>query len=235
MAASEASNSRPLDAAICRVSVSGPPYNAAVATAKRPRGRTKGRTKAETRERILSAAETCFATSGYAAATNRQIADAAGVTAAAIYQHFPSKFDLYIAVHERAFAAIREGFERIPDETTTFREGLLAMFELARQLTSLDPMLALFEVRAPIEARRHPDLTGVVGGYTAPVIETYRRIAERGVKSGEITEKNVSVIVAGVAAMIQGLTQSAWYVETTDAWGELIDRYIDLVPAAPTS
>jgi AcrR family transcriptional regulator len=201
--------------------------------AKRPRGRPRGRTKAETRELILTAAETCFAQWGYDAATNRQIAEAAGVTAGAIYQHFPSKLDLYLAVHHRAFAQLQNAFDRVPAETDTFRDGLLAMFEIARRFTAADPMLALFVLRAPIEARRHAELTEEVGGYTAPIWEAYRKLAQRAIDSGEIEGRSIETLTAGLAAMIQGLTQSAWYMGSTAAWGSLIDRYVELVPTTP--
>jgi AcrR family transcriptional regulator len=200
-----------------------------VKVAKHPRGRPKGRTKAETREQILRAAEACFAVSGYDKATNRQIAEAAGVTAGAIYQHFPSKLDLYIAVHDRTYDIIKDGFKAVAESTVTFREGLLAMFELARRLTDSDPMMARFAVRAPLEARRHPELTKVVGGYTAPVIEIWHEVAQRAVDEGNVA-CTVDEIAAGIASMISGLTQSAWYNTGPEAWNELIDEFINLIP-----
>jgi AcrR family transcriptional regulator len=54
------------------------------------------------RAEILAAALDAFAAKGYTAATNAEIARAAGVTAAALYYYFPSKADLFrAAVSER--------------------------------------------------------------------------------------------------------------------------------------
>jgi AcrR family transcriptional regulator len=200
------------------------------AAAKHPRGRPRGRTKAQTRELILAAAESCFAQWGYDAATNRQIAEAAGVTAGAIYQHFPSKRDLYMAVHSRAYHLINAEFAKVPETTDTFREALIAMLELARRLTTSHSMLALFAVRAPIESRRHADITQEASGCTAPVFAVYMTVAQRALDSGEISGRRVEEVVAGIATLIQGLTQSAWYVGSADEWSALIDRFVGLIP-----
>jgi AcrR family transcriptional regulator len=67
---------------------------AAVAT-----GRIKG---PERRKRILDAAAEGFATRGYHATSVGQIAEAAGITKPVIYDHFPSKRDLFVALLEQA-------------------------------------------------------------------------------------------------------------------------------------
>lgn len=59
------------------------------------------------RAEILEAALHLFAERGYAAATNAQIARAAGVTPAALYYYFPSKADLFqAAITERRSAIL---------------------------------------------------------------------------------------------------------------------------------
>ena len=73
------------------------------------------RSEEQTRERILAVAAECFGTHGYAATSIRDIARDVGVTAGAIYVHFPSKERLLVAVYE-------EGVRRISkavDEVTT--------------------------------------------------------------------------------------------------------------------
>jgi AcrR family transcriptional regulator len=67
---------------------------AAVAT-----GRIKG---AERRRRILDAAAEGFAARGYHATSVGQIAEAAGISKPVIYDHFPSKRDLFVALLEQA-------------------------------------------------------------------------------------------------------------------------------------
>ena len=50
---------------------------------------------------VLDAAESIFAEHGYEAAKVQSIASAAGVSLATLYAAFPTKWDVYRAVHAR--------------------------------------------------------------------------------------------------------------------------------------
>lgn len=52
----------------------------------------------DTQAEILAAARTLFIAQGYTATTVRQIATAAGITPAAIYNHFPGKAEVFTAL-----------------------------------------------------------------------------------------------------------------------------------------
>ena len=62
--------------------------------------RTIGSTAVETRVRILDAARALFAERGYAGTSVRDLADALGMTKAALYYHFPGKADILLALVE---------------------------------------------------------------------------------------------------------------------------------------
>lgn len=68
------------------------------------------RRAAETRERILDAALACFAARGYEGTSMRQLAEACGLTDAALYYHFESKAALM-----RALLAERWGTIAAPE------------------------------------------------------------------------------------------------------------------------
>jgi AcrR family transcriptional regulator len=81
------------------------------------------------RQQIIDTARTVFATCGFRGATTRAIAEAAGVTEAVIFQHFPDKSALYAAIleqkasdpaDERWFAAL-EAARKSGDDTETLR------------------------------------------------------------------------------------------------------------------
>jgi AcrR family transcriptional regulator len=58
-------------------------------------------TQAQTRQRLLDAAERAFAAEGFAGASLDRIADTAGFTRGAVYSNFTDKADLFVAVLDR--------------------------------------------------------------------------------------------------------------------------------------
>ncbi len=64
------------------------------------------RDKAGHHEQILAAARQEFLTCGFADASMRRIASAAGMSAAGLYKHFPSKEEMFAALVEPAFQGL---------------------------------------------------------------------------------------------------------------------------------
>ena len=60
--------------------------------------RTARLPKEQRRQQVLAAALEVFSTAGYHAASMDEIADRAGVSKPVLYQHFPGKLDLYLAL-----------------------------------------------------------------------------------------------------------------------------------------
>lgn len=57
--------------------------------------------RSERRAQLLEAAQSVFVARGYHAAAMDEIADRAGVSKPVLYQHFPGKLDLYLALLDR--------------------------------------------------------------------------------------------------------------------------------------
>jgi AcrR family transcriptional regulator len=74
----------------------------------------------ERREAILDAALDVFARRGYHGSSIDEIAHAAGISKALIYEHFPSKRDLHVSLLERS---VQEVFERLADAAATSDPG----------------------------------------------------------------------------------------------------------------
>ena len=62
--------------------------------------RTQGERSATTREALIVAGRSLFATRGFAAVGTEEIVKAAGVSRGALYHHFPDKSELFAAVYE---------------------------------------------------------------------------------------------------------------------------------------
>lgn len=76
---------------------------------------TRQRRVEHTRNLLLDAAEEVVARQGFGAAAMEVIADAAGYTRGAIYSHFGTKEELFIAVMERQLQRFLDGFSDIVD------------------------------------------------------------------------------------------------------------------------
>jgi AcrR family transcriptional regulator len=74
---------------------------------------TKRAAGAQSRQRILAAAIELFAASGYAGTSMRDIAEAVGMTKAALYYHFSSKEEVLEAVTEPLLAEIEALVQRV--------------------------------------------------------------------------------------------------------------------------
>ncbi|OBF14882.1 TetR/AcrR family transcriptional regulator [Mycobacterium sp. ACS4331] len=80
---------------------------------------TRQRRVEHTRTLLLDAAEEVVARDGFGAAALEVIADAAGYTRGAIYAHFGTKEELFLAVMERQLQRFLDGFNDIVDSFET--------------------------------------------------------------------------------------------------------------------
>src|SRR3954468_9616681 len=117
-------------------------------------GRPPGASSEATSARILAAARVCFGRSGYDTTTNKQIADEAGVSAAAIYLYFDSKTALYLAAVRDAYDELVRRYRAAIGEGGSAREGLRAVLAASGGIHEREPSLASFFSAVPLEMRR---------------------------------------------------------------------------------
>ena len=92
--------------------------------------------KAATRERVLDAARRRFAREGFEATTTRDIAREAGIAAGTLFNYFPNKDAIALALIADALAAGRNDFEQ-RQRATSLAEDLFA--HVASGLRRLKP------------------------------------------------------------------------------------------------
>ena len=89
------------------------------------------------RQQVLAAALDVFSTAGYHAASMDEIADHAGVSKPVLYQHFPGKLDLYLAILdagiEDLMAAARTALTGTTDNATRVRAMVNAYFTFVEE------------------------------------------------------------------------------------------------------
>jgi AcrR family transcriptional regulator len=83
----------------------------------------------ERRAQLLDVARRVFGTSGFHAVSMETVAKEAGVTKPILYDHFPSKRDLYIALIDADLAALHDEVRKALAAPTGNRERIRASFQ----------------------------------------------------------------------------------------------------------
>lgn len=150
-------------------------------------GRPKAANAHETRQRILDAARSLFARRGYEGASNRAIAEEANLTTGAIYHYFDRKLDIYLAVFFDTYELVDSRIGTAIDACDTMIDALRAFLEIAHEMNNEDPSLALFLHSLTVDTQRDPALAVEIrAARSRSRGSLYRRIADLGVKTGEL-------------------------------------------------
>ena len=153
----------------------------------------------------MNAARACFARVGYERATNRDIGAEAGVTAAAIYQYFKSKTDLYVGVAAESIEELMPRLRAAVSGTTTARAALSA---IVREQLSLEQHAssARFLAGVPVEMQRHPEVAQAMLAQPGTFFELVLDVIKLGVRNGEITRDKAESVLAMFMAGVMGLS-----------------------------
>ncbi len=110
-----------------------------------------------TKAQLLAAAEEVFVRSGFEGAQMDEIAKAAGRSKGAIYAHYQSKDDLFLALYEhRSQIAFDRIFNSVKKSAS--REEAFQAFKKAIVDVSNDRTWLLLTIEAKLYAIRHPEL-----------------------------------------------------------------------------
>ena len=156
---------------------------------------------ADTRRRLLDAAWSVFARHGYDGTSVKQIADEAGHTTGAIYAHFSTKEELFLALLRERFAAKVDDLGAIFDTTDDLDSQLEALSERFGRLRDIEGDWDLLAAEFGLYAARHPEVAG-------PLIERQlqlrqglaeiitRRLATFGVEPATPPELIATAVIA---------------------------------------
>lgn len=184
-------------------------YDPAMPSKKaRKLGRPPATSSVETRQRILDVARRLFAELGWGVTTNKQVADEAGVTSAAIYHYFDSKLDMFLAVYDDAQALITSRFLEATDPYETFAAQFAAVLETAHEMNGDDPSLARFLGSARVDATRHPEISKGIARRRHAGNEIVARLVETGITTGEIEIGRRAEVTAFLRSALTGLNDA---------------------------
>jgi AcrR family transcriptional regulator len=160
-----------------------------------------------TRSLLLDAAEDVFAEKGFTAATLDDIASAAGYTKGAIYKHFSTKEDLFLAVSDRYWRRYFDNFTEVLSAVTEVRASELdKIAERWRQLSrDRGAEQAALGHEFTLYLLRNPDARDRVAAKRLEVVEALAKFAAEGIDR------------LGGALLISPLTFAYVLVATTDS------------------
>ena len=175
----------------------------------------------------MAAARHEFAAHGYAGTSNRSIAEAAGLTHTAIYNHFSSKAGLFTAVFTEAQDLLVTELER--GEATPRNGPVLpgALLDAVKALRAKDPTYVDFLASMYVEVRRHPELEVVfTQGPRFGVFEVIRRLTGTpDDAAGDDAATWFWIVFAIGLAQLSTLSDEDTFTTTLDAFR---DRFGDL-------
>jgi AcrR family transcriptional regulator len=180
------------------------------------------------RAAILDAALEVFSKRGYNGASIDEIAQAAGISKALIYEHFPSKKDLHVSLLERhtqeIFVRLAETADTDDPGEVRLRNGVSAFLEWVETHREAFRLLFrdTFELDvAEVLTRLQSQATGAIAALMAA------EPAERGPRD---RETDFALALEAMAQQLSGATQSLaiWWQSHPDIEREwLVDRVME--------
>lgn len=180
----------------------------------------------ETRELLLQSAETIFVRDGYEGAELGEIASLAGRTKGAIYAHFKSKEDIFLALIEQRTTRYRSQMAEMLARSTSTEENLAAFRQFYLSLTE-DQAWALLFLEFKLFAIRHPESKEKLQRYFDEVIPASRekRLIELLGPPGKGPDAlNLSVVIQTLQPLVSALAVETKLIPTL-----LTDRTLKIV------
>ena len=172
-------------------------------------GRPPAADSTETWRAILDSARRLFGERGYAAVTNKDVANEVGITTGALYHYVESKLDLYVAVDVDLQRNVYPRFVDAVDNADTFTGKLEAVLETAHAAAAEDETVVFFWGSVRSDMRRHPE----VAERLAAAVDARERflfgLVDVGVETGEIDDADRAIVAEVIRTVLHGLTDGS--------------------------
>jgi AcrR family transcriptional regulator len=133
-------------------------------------------TRSARRQQLLAAAQQVFVANGYHAAAMDDIAERAGVSKPVLYQHFPGKLELYLALLDTQVGALTQAVQRAlaatDDNQQRVHAVLTAYFEFVDRDDNFGAFRLIFESDLVNEPAVHDRVEAVTQQTMSAVADT---------------------------------------------------------------
>jgi AcrR family transcriptional regulator len=164
--------------------------------------RTSARTprlpRDERRAQLLDVARDVFVASGYHAAAMDDIAEAAGISKPVLYQHFPSKLDLYLALLDQAIDSLNAELEAAVASTTDNKQRVSAA--TAAYFNFVNDRLGGFRLVFESDLTNEPAVRQRIDRATDRCARLISRVIAQDTG---LTEGEATLLAAGMTGLLQ--------------------------------
>jgi AcrR family transcriptional regulator len=186
-------------------------------------------TKSETTiSNILAAAHTLFVARNYADVTMAQIAAAGQVTKGALYHHFESKEELYLALLHAELARKQAIFRQCVESPGSCRERLRRLTDTFLQLPA-EKRALLGLIRRDINIFRDRARDELIRAYQAALPEQVERILADGIRDGELREVDTRLLswqFVGLVEVVLSPYGDAVFGDTDAKLDQVLDLFL---------
>lgn len=159
------------------------------------------------REQLLTVAGERFAELGFHALSMDAIADAAGISKPVLYQHFPSKRALYLALVQDAVGEMQRQVTSALEGTTDNRERVVGAIRAFFDFVEDQRFRLLFLTADSADA----EIATIVDGARREVADTVAKLiaADAG-----LSHANAELLATGVRGL--GIASAQWWVDQSE-------------------
>ena len=175
----------------------------------------------ETRNRILKAAEECFARYGYDNTGVAEICKAAAVSKGALYHHFPSKQAIFVEMFEIWMDGFAGQMERLRDQADSVPDALLRMVKMTGLIFQRAAgQLPLF-IEFLTKASRDPDTwKATIAPYNF-FRDFFADFIRRGIEEGSLRRVDPELTARIIVSFGAGLVMQGVFDPAGGQWTEV--------------
>lgn len=172
----------------------------------------------QTVEAVLEAVQRVLKRHGAEAITTNRVAEAAGVSIGSLYQYFPDKQAIFMALHERHVDGVRQVIERTVTDCTS-----ASLEELTREL--VERLANVHSEDAELHEIVSVAVPGSAGGFKSALQATFEQVispTKQDRYTADETERMLFVLPHMVGALVHGVAHQKQAISRVRARDEAI-------------